>query len=288
MITMRDWFLVLICLGMAIPAWAETVEVTYCFGKVEVLRQGKSEWEFLKKGTQLDSEDRLRTPPVSSLRLKTSKEGMLPMFTGVREALVAQILDEGYAKLQRLRSHHTSVLAQDEAAIDVLPTGDPLEVQSTSESHSVFALSPEIVGTVEAEMDRVPEEIQQMAREWRAEHSVSPYASESVQIASSFYDHLVRDREEFAMLDLLLTYGRLLVASGIEVELRQSKQNEPLLMVNTSLRPEESKTLTINQGLAPAEDGKIWLPLHFGHPSPTFVAAWYDGAREIQAQHVDE
>jgi hypothetical protein len=125
--------LLLLTIVLYVSAIAEGIDhrasevsfVTYIFGKVEVLRSDSSDWEFLKKNTQLSSDDLIRMPPISLLRIKEKDGVALTAFYGSRELRVSQLIAEGKEKMAKSRGKRLDTDLDGGMAIDILPTGNP-------------------------------------------------------------------------------------------------------------------------------------------------------------------
>ncbi len=288
--TYAKWlFVVLLCCALIVPVPAEAVEATYCFGKVELLRQGNQEWEFLKRGTSLNSGDRLRTPPVSILRLMTTEGISLPTFTGAREATVAQLLQEGHKKLEQLRRYRMEPSPQGEAAIDVLPTGSPSRVaENAMKAERAFLVDSQTFQQLLVELPQVPPHLDRQAREWLSQVEDRHYASRTMQIVPLFHDRFLGDLESPLTASGIRDYLHLLVAAGVEVKPEHTAQGELLLLINTQVPAQASRTLTVNRELVYSADSQVWIPLQISTQPQSFISAWYHGARILHATQVED
>jgi hypothetical protein len=129
--------------------------VTYIFGKVEVLRSDSSNWEFLKKNAQLSSDDLIRMPPISLLRIKEKDGVALPAFYGSRELRVSQLIAEGKEKMAKGRGKRLDTDLDGGMAIDILPTGNPDVASATRILANSATKGPQTLKVTPAELQQL-------------------------------------------------------------------------------------------------------------------------------------
>ncbi|MBM3237863.1 hypothetical protein FJZ31_16360 [Candidatus Poribacteria bacterium] len=134
---------------------SKTSFVTYIFGKVEVLRSDSSEWEFLKKNAQLSSDDLIRMPPISLLRIKEKGGAALPAFYGSRELRVSQLIAEGKERMATSRGKRLDTDLDGGMAIDILPTGNPDVASATRTLANSATKDPQTLKVTPTELQQL-------------------------------------------------------------------------------------------------------------------------------------
>ncbi|HIE30096.1 TPA: hypothetical protein EYP66_22760 [Candidatus Poribacteria bacterium] len=278
---------------------------TYIFGKVEVLRSDSSDWEFLKRNAPLSSDDLIRMPPISLLRIKEKDGVAFPAFHGSRELRVSQLIAEGRKRITSSKGKRLDTDLDGGIAIDILPTGNPnitaanLPRQTKSETvkipptelrklrfslqHPSDALKAYALSKLEQIYGNQQDSFQPNGDGLRREITV--YPGKNILQARCLFDAL---RSAFAQSEfripnsafrILLLYGQMLQSIGIKVDFISNSKDELCLIFDSGRKTDEIGRITANRTLVYPDEQNLWIPISISDVNNNFTHAWYIGSQ---------
>ncbi len=272
--------------GSLQPALAAT-RVVFSFGKVEVLRVGASEWQFIRSDMLLDGSDLVRMPPVSLLRLGEEDDERLRLLTGVHEALVEDLL----AAAENVPNGAAPAGTGEAEATDLLPAGDP--DQSRSGSPVPVRMDAADRATWRANEWATHPRIREAAAEAQSQHTGVSRGHPHLAALSRLHGAMCRIllpgeplRQAFAddSAAPVIVLAALVGAAGLPSERVALSDGTPILLVRADESASSGAALTANRDLLHvAHDGTVYLPLHPTSRTMSFVEAWYRGGAAMTA-----
>jgi len=292
---------------------SEVSFATYIFGKVEVLRTDNSDWEFLRKDAQLLSDDLIRMPPISLLRIKEKDGVALPAFYGSRELRVNQLIAEGKEKIAKSKVKRLDTDLDGGMAIDILPAGNPDAVSATLRTQTKGQQTLKVLPTELQNLRSVLQnpsdnlkayalskleqtfEIQQSDNNPTREFTV--YPGKNILQAQCLFDALktefgvVNFNSEFRIPNsefrFMVLYGQMLQSIGIKVDFITNSKDELFLIFDSGRNADKIGRITANRTLVypftsfKGRPGKqnLWIPISISGTSDNFTHAWYKGSQ---------
>lgn len=290
-------------------------EVAFTFGKIEVLKHGVSEWEFLKQGERLSLKDIVRMPPASILRLKfkdvkdvkdVKDEINLPMIIGSREQDVSGLI--AYAKGNLASQAQRKLIPVPESSstadIDALPLGtyspSPYKEDKTQKAQIEARLDAKQLKLlkllVQSKIDLVKDSAVKKTHDIPA--ILNSYPSSNILKALRLFQLFMEDlnaqnegeKSNFEMqsgfgpeVDSALALCSLLKAASIESDLQINDEGKLFVIFDSGVPNSQFKKLTANRKLTYSHlNQNIWMPLHLNlnlkKGELDFIQAWYNGS----------
>ena len=266
----------LLCIAAVnFPCVAAEIETTFTFGRIEVLKFGQDEWAFLEKGDELTTEDLVRMPPSSLIRLK-SNGNLLPTLPGGRELSVGNLIREATQRNNTAPGSRINHEIEHTQVSDILPVGWSSE--RNTPTHSGDTHRPEYtsddLGRLRRQLDRLPHHFVQSIPEFveplqdSLVESVQRYPYPNIHQAKMLYGVLRSfEREKLSAYNSVLLYAQLLRHYGIGADLFLDSRSELLVVLNSGVPLHSAKRVTANQGLIRTQ----------GNSGSTSKSEFYDG-----------
>lgn len=263
--------------------------VVYSFGKIEVLKSGQPEWQFLKKETPLFPDDIVRMPPISLLRLKDAEGNFLPIFTGSRELTVTEIIDQGKIRLKQKKGRQIGSSFNSRPAVDILPTGDRVDTAWSSTDEKVIrtqaGFSKKELKKIEILLNTIPKEVEEYARQ-KIDHLQffdDGYPNQNLFYARNLFMTLNKATEDRNLanddrLKRVVLYSQFLKSVGVPIHLTIDDNAKPVVMFDTEISQGNIKLITANRNLVSSRNGTLWVCVSM-ESTDNFTLAWYKGSK---------
>lgn len=271
------------------------VRVVYSFGKIEILKSGESEWQFLKKDTPLLPSDIIRMPPISLLKLKDTEGNFLPIFTGSCEFTVAKLINHGKRRLKEQKGKQISSSFNSRPAVDILPTGVRVDTvlnlaeEKTRQKNKIDLSKKDLKRFLNA----IPDELEEYANQIVAHSQFyeNRYPNRNLSYARNLFMTLDRGISDHVLptdyiqkdiddeLKKAILYSQLLKSVKVPFDLTVDKNGKPIVIFDTGLSQDKIKQITANRNLVFSRHGSLWIRVSL---EPTnFILAWYSGTDSI-------
>lgn len=271
---------------------SNSVRVIYSFGKIEILKSGESEWQFLTKETPLLPSDIIRMPPISLLRLKDSDDNSLPVFSGSCELTVTKLVNHGKQYLKEKKGKHIGSSFNSRPAVDILPTGARVDnvLNSKEKKTGHQAQTVLLKKDLEKFLKTIPDEMKEYATQ-KVVHSQffeDRYPNRNISYARHLFMTLDKVIEDHVLpidyiqknigdqLKKAILYSQLLESVGVKSNL-DFEDGKPLIVFDTGLPKNKIKKVTVNRNLVSPRNGNLWISVSM-EPADTFILAWYKGS----------
>lgn len=273
------------------------IRVVYSFGKIEILKSGKSEWQFLKKETPLLPDDIVRMPPVSLLRLRDTDGHFLPIFTGSCELTVRELINHGKSRLKEQKGRQISSSFNSRPAVDILPTGSRFdtilnspEKRTKEKSQAVF--SEKILKIIKKFLNTIPDETEEYAKQIvvHSQFFEDKYPNRNISYARNLFMTLDKAiKTDVLPIDYIpkgidgelkkaILYSQLLKSVGVHSDLTVDENAKPVVLFDTGISQDKIKQITVNRNLVSSRNGTLWICVSM-EPTNNFILAWYKGSQ---------
>jgi len=271
---------------------SEPASVVYSFGKIEFLSSGRTEWEFLKKDTQLSLNDIIRMPPISLLRLKDEDGNFLPLFTGSYELSVAELFKLGKNRLKEQQGKQIGSSFNNRPAVDILPTGDRVDtvLNSAKDKKEKTQFSNTDLKTIERLLENISKKVKESGKRIVIDSNFTEdgYPNKNLSYARSLFmglNKLVEDNileENYRNLDnklkKVVLYSQLLKTLEIPFDLQINEDFELIIVLDTGIIKDKIKLITVNHNLVRSHNGTLWIGINM-EQTDNFTLAWYKGSQ---------
>jgi hypothetical protein len=274
-------------------------KVVFSFGKVEVLRAGATEWEFVRSGVELRADDLVRMPPQGLLRLKGDGSRELPILAGVHESTLEELVAEARETSPNRNGRRVSPTSPEPAAVDVLPAGDPAARRSPAKP--LRFTDAEFVAWKRDARGRNPL-VQELARRVTSQYArteaSSRYPTARIQAARGLYDAMRNAVESGSPVLALFPEGdarpaylfaALLSAADVPFEQALDESRRPVVLVELAESTTAARRVSANAGLVRrGPNDRIMVPLAVVPSATTFLDAWYAAENAVRSRVVVE
>ena len=270
----------------------DSATATFTFGKIEVLKTGEREWSFLEKGAVLNDNDLVRMPPFSLIRLKDTREILLPTLPGGRELTINELIVEGRQRRNEAKGKRVNTPFDSRPAIDVLPLGNKSKGDNLSKTTALFQPTPLMKSELEAlrrELDSLPDEIaslisRSLLQNNRAKEDSYPCGNLS-RALTLYHDTLPNIEAKTTITsNRTLLYAQLLRRIAIDADLIVNSEGELFVIFDSGVPIDGSKQIAANQQLIhkkPQAD-TVWISVQISPIRQNFTTAWYTAGRKLE------
>ena len=270
----------------------DSVTATFTFGKIEVLKTGEREWAFLEKGTVLNDNDLVRMPPFSLIRLKDTREILLPTLPGGRELTIGELIVEGRQRRNEAKGKRVNTPFDSRPVIDVLPLGNRPNKDNRFQTPAPFQPTPLMTSELEAlrrELDSLPDEFASLISRSLLQNSrgkEDSYPSTNLSRAFTlYYDTLPNIEAKTSITsNRTLLYAQLLRRITIDTDLIVNSKGELFVIFDSGVPIDESKQIAANQQLIHKKPGAdtVWISVQISPIRQNFTTAWYTAGRKLE------
>jgi len=259
--------------------------VLFSYGAVETLRTGETRWDFLSADVAIGSDDIVRMPPGSLLRLQDDDGQPLSLLSGVGEGTAPELLAIEEAEAAEGAGAYGA--SAEAAAVDVLPAGSA-DADGPHEPR-VFAFDEVAAAAWLTDKSHELDVVRDAAHAALMRASAGAvYMPEHVAKAQALFAYVVAGLDaDDAVTSVfaddaarpVYAFAALLAAADIPARRHVDASGQPFLLLGAGLRRSQIGSVTANRAMYHTRpDGAVEMPLGLAPGQMTLLEAWYAGS----------
>jgi hypothetical protein len=278
-------------------AFAQSYEVTYTYGFIEVKRHGQETWERVSKNQKLSEEDWVRVPPESVFRIR-EPNGEFANIPAGQESRMRELVRLRKRKVAGV-TEYTSGLPTDSEVQSKSPASgqEKGNKKKLPPGFSEELLSSKVVvdDTVKAFVSKVKKNLTKERLAFfpnenlaLAHHLFSDLKAENIQplenpTSVQLPGKTLSQRHGTGHgtdYDYAVLYCAMLRDEKIPTEILLHGDGVYVIF-NSGVPNNESLRVTSNPGIYFSREGFLWLPLRLAISEANFLSAWYHGKKVV-------